>query len=50
MELRLAQGHENARWQRTKAWLVSAFAARANRYCLPLPRARTNGALRTLSD
>ncbi|MEQ9892165.1 hypothetical protein [Pectobacterium aroidearum] len=36
MELTSDRGDEKrTRWQRVKAWLVSALEARANRYFLP---------------
>ncbi|GKW14735.1 hypothetical protein M9782_14540 [Pectobacterium actinidiae] len=36
MELMPERGDEKrTRWQRVKAWLVSALEARANRYFLP---------------
>ncbi|GLW37698.1 hypothetical protein Pcaca04_16340 [Pectobacterium carotovorum subsp. carotovorum] len=36
MELTSERGDEKrTRWQRVKAWLVSALEARANRYFLP---------------
>ncbi|MEI7244708.1 hypothetical protein WCT80_03080 [Pectobacterium carotovorum] len=39
MELMPDRGDEKrTRWQRVKAWLVSALEARANRYFLSSPR------------
>ncbi|WP_225084925.1 hypothetical protein U1R68_08950 [Pectobacterium colocasium] len=45
MELMSDRGDEKrTRWQRVKAWLVSAMEARANRYYLPSANARTDNA------
>ncbi|MDE8740941.1 hypothetical protein QWJ20_11170 [Pectobacterium sp. S5] len=45
MELTPDRGDENCtRWQRVKAWLVSALEARANRYYLPPANTRTDNA------
>ncbi|MDX6915213.1 hypothetical protein R9X49_08820 [Pectobacterium carotovorum] len=35
-------GEKRTRWQRVKAWLVSALEARANRYYLPSANTRTD--------
>ncbi|WP_181374412.1 hypothetical protein [Pectobacterium polaris] len=45
MELMSDRSDEkHTRWQRVKAWLVSALEARANRYYLPPANTRTDNA------
>ena len=45
MELMPLDSEKRTRWQRVKAWLMSALEARANRYYLPPHRAQSDKTL-----